>query len=107
LIADEPSDYHYQVILSFWTHEEKVYDYVAKNKIDKLLIGYTEFKITLDSFRLVELDIDELNNACTVCNEGLNCKLRIPRAIRLALFRELAEVYPLTACYAIDDALNF
>ncbi len=106
MIALDPSCL-YQEELLFWAHEKKVYDYVTKNKIEKLLIGYTEFQITLDSFRLVELDIDEFNNPCTVCLKGLDCRLRIARFIRSKLYSQLSKVYQFTACYAIDDALNF
>ena len=42
-------------------------EYATKNKLDRVMIGNTEFVLTPDSFKLNELNLEELKKPCTVC----------------------------------------
>ena len=45
-------------------HEQKVYDYVVKNQVDRVMIGNVVFEITKDSFMLELDDFDNLAKPC-------------------------------------------
>ena len=44
-----------------------MFEYATKNKLDRVMIGNTEFVLTPDSFKLNELNLEELKKPCTVC----------------------------------------
>ena len=48
----------------FLDHEQKVYDYVVKNQVDRVMIGNVVFEITKDSFMLELDDFDDLTKPC-------------------------------------------
>ena len=62
--------------LDYMLHEQKVYKYVTKSQEDRVIVGTTEFQITQDSFKLIELDLEQLSKPCKVCAGGVTCYLR-------------------------------
>ncbi len=58
---------------------------MTKNSVDEVKIGNIEFKITVDSFKAIEVDFDELIKPCTVCKNGLSCFFRSSRSIKTAV----------------------
>ncbi len=69
------------VYLKFLCHEEQIYKYVTKNSVDKVAIGNIQFWITLDSFKMIEVDYDKLSKPCSVCKYGIKCEFRTYRAL--------------------------
>ena len=58
---------------------------MTKNSVDEVKIANIEFKITVDSFKAIEVDFDELIKPCTVCKNGLSCFFRSSRSIKTAV----------------------
>jgi hypothetical protein len=48
----------------FLDHEQKVYDYIVKNQVERVMIGNAVFEITKDSFMLELDDFDKLTKPC-------------------------------------------
>ena len=46
-------------LIESWCHEEKVFKYVSNNQVERVTVGTTDFQITQDSFKLIELDLEQ------------------------------------------------
>jgi hypothetical protein len=57
-------------------HEGEVQMYAQNNKVDKVNLGGLEFKITLDSFMMKEIDKEAFTKPCEVCADKIRCPLR-------------------------------